>query len=533
MLGDVRGVLGCTLNDENNTSRSSEYIWCSPITKPLLLPPLNTFPSQQTVVLFHITFAPDCNPRPCDSSVAIMKGLSNPWLPFFFGAKRGEAPELSADDLTAASSPKHLGKLWQGQKALKAYQRGSIFSNRNGPSVRLCLRHVVDDDGKDKDARAEEAQTSIWFAWVDAQGTLHPFRKLHAIPRSTVDRRVANRDDHMQRTYLGHAFLFVLRDKDDETEDEEEWECQSLEEVTVIGAYRPQVLSTDPEIEEDDWPCHILEISWANPSSPARWLRCACLPTPIPAFSSDFPLTLWEGDPLAILDTTTTNYYEETKMAQWPVRMEKDCFGGRHKNEIAIFQQDLAHALRCLPGHAYRALKASKTYVYVNKSFRCGPNISPVPMHGMCYHPNAEWLVDHGYHAAKAGCVELYDSQGYTSDRHYWGKGGVLVHEFAHAYHHKCLPDGYDNEEIEACYEAAMREGLYEKVKVHGEQGPTARAYACENSAEYFAELSAAFLGGRKGEEEYNKWYPFNRSQIKEHDPRAYKLLCKAWKVRA
>ena len=93
------------------------------------------------------------------------------------------------------------------------------------------------------------------------------------------------------------------------------------------------------------------------------------------------------------------------------------------------------------------------------------------------------------------------------------------------------LPDGYENKEIKKCYEEAMKEGLYDCVKVHGTQGPEAKAYACNNCMEYFAELSAAFLGGTDGIEEYNKWFPFNRKQLKEHDPRAYKLLKKVWKI--
>merc|ERR1712038_194757 len=32
-------------------------------------------------------------------------------------------------------------------------------------------------------------------------------------------------------------------------------------------------------------------------------------------------------------------------------------------------------------------------------------------------------------------------------------------------------------------------------------------------------------------DEEYNKWYPFNRKQLREHDPRAYELLKRLWKV--
>jgi hypothetical protein len=37
-------------------------------------------------------------------------------------------------------------------------------------------------------------------------------------------------------------------------------------------------------------------------------------------------------------------------------------------------------------------------------------------------------------------------------------------------------------------------------------------------------------LGGLD-DKEYNKWYPFNRKQIKEHDPRAFAMLCKMWGV--
>lgn len=99
--------------------------------------------------------------------------------------------------------------------------------------------------------------------------------------------------------------------------------------------------------------------------------------------------------------------------------------------------------------------------------------------------------------------------------------------------HNKCLDKGYDNGEIIACYEAAMKEKLYDKVKVHTTDGGVEeqRAYACTDPMEYFAELSVAFLGGT-GEDkdlEFNKWFPFNRKQLKEHDPRAYKLLSKLW----
>ena len=80
-----------------------------------------------------------------------------------------------------------------------------------------------------------------------------------------------------------------------------------------------------------------------------------------------------------------------------------------------------------------------------------------------------------------------------------------------------------------------MEEKLYDCVEVHNDRGyfEERRAYACTDPMEYFAELSTAFLGGADEDEhlEFNKWFPFNRKQLREHDPRAYKLLKKLWGV--
>lgn len=181
----------------------------------------------------------------------------------------------------------------------------------------------------------------------------------------------------------------------------------------------------------------------------------------------------------------------------------------------------------------------------------------------------------------KCECVELYEAPDYRNSRRDWGQGGLLLHEFCHAYHHKGCTDGYDNEDIIQCYESAMEEGIYDSVPVHGPQGPHAEAYAKTNAMEYFAELSTAFLGGiphpkvnddddskndtsimtndstktksrrhpkqlrhpsstathlqtnhNNDTNDYNKWYPHSRQQIQDHDPRAYALLQKMWKIR-
>ena len=117
---------------------------------------------------------------------------------------------------------------------------------------------------------------------------------------------------------------------------------------------------------------------------------------------------------------------------------------------------------------------------------------------------------------------------------------------------------GFDDDKIRAAYDAAMNAGAYDAVEVHGPQGEgedgqeseqkgtkmqqlqskrgrkrkLAKAYACTNHMEYFAEISTAFFGGSAGTptEEYNKWYPFNVQQLKQHDPVGYDAVLEAWR---
>lgn len=228
------------------------------------------------------------------------------------------------------------------------------------------------------------------------------------------------------------------------------------------------------------------------------------------------------------IDTTNKKYVSST-LGGWPVHLETNWHGGDKEVEERL-KRDIKYATSCLPPHAYEALK-EKTPIWINRSLEYGPEACPTRGIGLCFHPAEDWLIENGCHKQKCHSVELYCSKEYKNTAPHWGTGGVILHELSHAYHCLCLDDGYENAEIKACFEAAMRDKLYEKVKVHGSQGPEARAYACTDQMEYWAELSAAFLGSTDTSEEYNKWFPFNRPQIKTHDPRAYELLKCLWKV--
>lgn len=59
-----------------------------------------------------------------------------------------------------------------------------------------------------------------------------------------------------------------------------------------------------------------------------------------------------------------------------------------------------------------------------------------------------DWLTSMGMRADKAGGIEMYSAKHYLDYRGQWGVGGVMLHEFCHAYHYKHCKDGFDNEDI-------------------------------------------------------------------------------------
>ena len=278
------------------------------------------------------------------------------------------------------------------------------------------------------------------------------------------------------------------------------------------------------------------------------------------------------ADDLCVCDTSQ-KYYQRQYFGKcrWPVMVEPKWYGNDRTLET-LLAHDLDCMVACLPEHAVTLLRdTSPTPIYINRTLQYGRKRRPITGRGMCFHPGSEWLQRNGMSVKKCESVEMYRASEYREMCQDWGQGGILLHEFSHAYHHKGCVDGYDNEEIMECYQEAMSEGIYDSVPVHGPQGPVAPAYAKTNAMEYFAELSTAFLGGipslfqnddddkndietgaknhrrkqvRTGgkttnvvqpnhhsRDEYNKWYPHNRQQLLDHDPRAYALLQKIWKI--
>jgi hypothetical protein len=190
----------------------------------------------------------------------------------------------------------------------------------------------------------------------------------------------------------------------------------------------------------------------------------------------EFFLSVQEGSFDTTPLDTSKKHYEEAILGGWPVRLEPNWHGG-DKNLQERLEKDLRYVTEHLPERAREVLKKN-TPIYINRSQEYGPKACPVKGRGMCFHPAADWLEEMGMSTEKTECVEVYEVAEYLEDckNKLWGPGGVFLHELSHAYHWKMMRDRYDNKEIKECWEKAMKAKLYDCVRVHGSQGPTAKA---------------------------------------------------------
>ncbi len=175
----------------------------------------------------------------------------------------------------------------------------------------------------------------------------------------------------------------------------------------------------------------------------------------------------------------------------------------------------LAHQLyqitRVVPPEALSRLREIRIWVEENE-----------PHHPcMTYHPDPKWLREHGMSPEKARCVELANARTFLA----WTiqQPWMLLHELSHGYHQRFLEAGFDNPEVRAAYDHAIKAKLYERVLRHG--GEEDKAYAATNPMEYFAELSEAYFGT-------NDFFPFVRAELRRHDPLAFAMLESLWGVK-
>lgn len=142
------------------------------------------------------------------------------------------------------------------------------------------------------------------------------------------------------------------------------------------------------------------------------------------------------------------------------------------------------------------------------------------------YHPNPGWLREHGRDPRMARGVEFTNVARFAQELDRMPT--FVLHELAHAYHHRVLPAGFGNADVARAHERARDAGLYDSVERRygsGRPRTTERAYAITNPQEFFAEATEAFFGR-------NDFFPFVRADLLRHDPATAEMVAAAWGVR-
>lgn len=141
------------------------------------------------------------------------------------------------------------------------------------------------------------------------------------------------------------------------------------------------------------------------------------------------------------------------------------------------------------------------------------------------YHPHPAWLREHGRDPAMARAVEFTNVRIFAEET--VRMPNFVLHELAHAYHDRFLPDGFANAAIKKAYDAAVASGRYDKVERRNGTGrPPSfeRAYALSTPQEYFAEATEAFFSR-------NDFFPFTKDDLRRHDPEMATALEDLWSL--
>jgi len=217
---------------------------------------------------------------------------------------------------------------------------------------------------------------------------------------------------------------------------------------------------------------------------------------------------------LALRNTADLSFYDpvEKQIEGWTIVVDPQLLAEENSDTAEKAFKALANHLQrveyIVPADRLAKLKKLRIWIELDN----------LELGNMQYHPEKGWLIAHGQdprlvkHVHIPRAEQLYNPS-------MWAKHPyVVLHELAHAYHDQVL--GFQHEEIIAAFEDARDAGIYNSVLLF--TGKKVKHYGLNNHKEYFAEATEAYFG-------VNDFYPFVRAELKEHDPRMYRLMEKIW----
>jgi hypothetical protein len=194
-----------------------------------------------------------------------------------------------------------------------------------------------------------------------------------------------------------------------------------------------------------------------------------------------------------------------------------------NKKDLAEHKEQMDEALDHLQNQLYQIVRVLPQPA-VTKTQELVPIWVEFDTLGTAYHPESKWLTDRGHQPPQglgsvAGFCKVKSFCKNTLHQPW-----VVLHELSHGYDYQFLGQGrhYSNKVIDTAYKRAKRSGTYDSVLCR--YSPDTKHYAMNNKMEYFAENTEAYFGT-------NDFYPFVRSELREHDPHACRLLENMWGV--
>lgn len=209
--------------------------------------------------------------------------------------------------------------------------------------------------------------------------------------------------------------------------------------------------------------------------------------------------------------------YERQEIEGWNIHIRRELIETESiltAHALELLRKQLEEVVRVVPAPALKELRLVP--LYFSPEY---PGRQPTAE----YHPDVGWLKANGRDAAMAKAVEFTNVRQFEAevDR----MPNFVLHELAHAYHHRVLPGGFGHPELKAAYERAKANGKYDRVERRSGSGRRTtfeRAYAMTDAMEFFAETTEAFFGR-------NDFHPFTRAELKAHDLEMFALLGKLW----
>ena len=196
----------------------------------------------------------------------------------------------------------------------------------------------------------------------------------------------------------------------------------------------------------------------------------------------------------------------------WTVRVDDRLLSGADKElgtrALRFLEGKLNEITVVVPADKLKKLQAVTIVLDLNHG-GLGP---------MQYHPSAAWLKGNGYSADLEKCVHLPRAKDVATKRNINEQPWVILHELAHAYHDQVLD--FDEPRVRETFDSYKKSGHGEKTLLFN--GRRVKHYALTNHKEFFAEMTEAYFG-------VNDFFPFNKAELKEHEPAIYDLMRHVW----